>query len=263
MNLLDCSIPYFLTVPGVLSLRPRALRTVLAIHSGEMETVPARMQRELGSLASKVKAHSKSFMLPTNLDFSKLSHAATKTLIACYWKSKRSRTPYRITLTREQLAEAAQLSLPHLRKALIELQKKRLVDIKQLWRKGIQISLLDPEYESGTALYHIAEFNRMRLNTVPAFEWYRLLLHDPTIPVDTRHEWDARELDYVVQDCPFCHRSKKFRVTLILAENKASYEKDAWYCHGCKRGGDSKRLWGLLHYKIDRQDWRDALKRKG
>lgn len=260
MNLLDCSIPYFLTVPGVLSLRPKALRTVLELQNGVLDTVPAKMQHELGPLAAKVKANSKSFMLPANLDFNKLSYAATKALIACYWKSKRSRTPYRITLTREQLAEYAELSLRHLRKALIELQKKRLLDLKQIWRKGIQVSLLDPEYESGTALYHIAEFNRMRLSTIPAYEWYRLLLHDPLIPKDTRHELDARELDYVVQECPFCGRSKKFRVTLILNESKSGYNKDMWYCHGCKRGGDSKRLWGLLHYYIDRQDWREALR---
>lgn len=201
-------------------------------------------------------------MLPANLDYSKLSHAATKALIACYWKSKRSRTPYRITLTREQLAEHAQLSARHLRKALIELQKKRLVHIKQIWRKGIQVSLLDPEYESGTALYDIAEFNRMRLNTVPAFEWYRLLLHDKSVPMETRRPWEPGDRDYVVQECPFCGRSKTFRVTLIQNDTKSGYDKDMWHCHGCKRGGDSKRLWGLLHYYIDRKDWRDALQRK-
>jgi hypothetical protein len=226
MNLLDCSVPYFLTVPRILNLRPNALQAALELHNGNRDPVPARMQHELGSLATKVKANSKSFMLPASLDFSDLSHAATKALITCYWKSKRSRTPYRITLTREQLAGDARLSVLHLRKALIELQDKRLVQIEQLW-KGIQVSLLDPD-GSGAALYHIAEFNRMRLNTVPAFEWYRLLLHDPTIPVDTRHEWDARELDYVVQECPFCHRSKKFRVTLIQNESKSGYDKDAW-----------------------------------
>jgi hypothetical protein len=264
MNLLDCSMPYFHTVPEVLALRPKALQAVLEVHSGDSdsETLADRMKHELGNLAGSVQAHDRSFMLPAKLDFNALSYAAKKTLIACYQKSKYSRTPFRITLTREELAETAHLSVLHLRKALKELQQKRLVHIKQLWRQGIQVSLLDPEYESGTALFHIAQFHSMKFASIPAYQWYRLLLHDKSIPMDTRHEWDARELEYVLQSCPFCGRQKTFRITLILKENKYEYDKDAWYCHGCKRGGDTKRLWGLLHFYLDRPDWKAALSRK-
>jgi hypothetical protein len=262
MNLLDCSIPYFHTVPEILTLRPKALQAALEVHSGNSDTVPDRMQHELGNLAGSVTGRSHSFMLPTKLDFNALSYAGKKTVIACYQKAKYSRTPFRIKLTREDLAEAAHLSVLHLRKALRELQDKRLVDIKQLWRQGIQVSLLDPEHGSGTALYHIAQFNSMKLDSIPVYQWYRDLLHDKSIPMDTRHEWDDRELDYVLQVCPLCGQSKTFRITLILNESKSGYDKDAWYCHGCKRGGDSKRLWGLLHFYLDRPDWKAALSRK-
>lgn len=262
MNLLDCSILYFNTIPEVLRLRPNALQMALELHNGCRDTVPNRMRHELADLAERVKADSQSFMLPAKLDFHALSHAAKKALIACYQKAKYSRTPFRIILTRKQLAEVSRLSVRHLRKALVELQDKRLIHIKQLWRKGIQVSLLDPEYGSGVALYYIAEFNRMKLDSIPAYQWYRVLLHDDSIPVDTRREWDDRELDYPLQACPFCGRCKTFRITLILSADKSGYDKDAWYCHGCKRGGDSKRLWGLLHYYIDRHDWREALTRK-
>jgi hypothetical protein len=152
--------------------------------------------------------------------------------------------------------------LPHSRKALKELESKRLIEVRQLWRKGVQISLLDPEYGSGTPLYWIAMFNRDRLEGIPAYEWYRTLLHDPNIPIETRHEWDSRETDYTLPVCPFCGRRKSLRLTLILNPEKSGYEKDAWFCHGCKRGGDVRRLWGLLHFYIDRHDWREALMRK-
>jgi hypothetical protein len=262
MNLLDCSIPYFHTVPEILTLRPNALQAALEVHSGISETVPDRMKYELGDLAGSVSGRDGSFMLPTKLDFNALSYAGKKTLIACYHKAKYSKTPFRIKLTREELAEAAHLSVLHLRKALKELQDRRLVDIKQLWRQGIQVSLLDPEHGSGTALYHIAQFNSMKLDSIPAYQWYRALLHDASIPIDTRHEWDDRELDYVLQACPFCGQQKTFRITLILNQSKSGYDKDAWYCHGCKRGGDSKRLWGLLHFYLDRPDWKAVLMRK-
>jgi hypothetical protein len=261
MNLLDCSVPYFHTVPEILTLRPKALQVALEVHSGNSDTVPDRVKYELGNLAGNVTGRDGSFMLPTKLDFNGLSYAAKKALIACYQKARHSKTPFRIKLKREELAAAAHLSVLHLRKSLKELQNKRLVDIKQLWRQGIQVSLLDPEYGSGTALYHIAQFNSMKLDSIPAYQWYRALLHDNSIPIDTRHEWDNRELDYVVQSCPFCGQSKTFRITLILNESKSGYDKDAWYCHGCKRGGDSKRLWGLLHFDLDRQGWKDVLMR--
>lgn len=261
MNLLDCSTTYFLSVPEVLSLRPTALQVALELQNSCRDTVPDRLKHQLGHLAERVKPHDRSFMLPARLDFQALSYAAKKTLIACYQKAKHSRTPFRITITREELAEGARLSVRHLRKALKELQDKRLVGIKQLWRQGIQVSLLDPEYGSGTALYHIAEFNRMKFDSIPPYQWYRTLLHDDCIPVDTRREWDDRELDYVLESCPFCGQRKSFRITLILNDSKSGYDKDFWYCHGCKRGGDSKRLWGLLHFYVDRHDWREALMR--
>jgi hypothetical protein len=185
MNLLDCSIPYFHTVPEILTLRPNALQAALEVQSGISETVPDRMKYELGDLAGSLSGRDGSFMLPTKLDFNGLSYAAKKTLIACYHKAKYSKTPFRIKLTREELAEAAHLSVLHLRKALKELQDRRLVDIKQLWRQGIQASLLDPEYGSGTALYHIAQFNSMKLDSIPAYQWYRALLHDASIPMDS------------------------------------------------------------------------------
>lgn len=262
MNLLDCSVVYFHSVPEVLTLRPKALQVALEIHNGCRDSVPDRMQRELGDLAERGKASSSSFMLPSALDFSQLSHAAKKALIACYWKSKHSRAPFRITLTREELAEHARLSVRHLRKALTELQDSRLVHVKQLWRRGVQISLLDPEHGSGATLYDIAQFQIQRYDSIPAYQWYRTLLHDDSIPVETQREWDNRELDYPVQACPFCGAHKKFRITLILNQSKSGYDKDVWYCHGCKRGGDTKRLWGLLHFYVDRRDWRETLMRK-
>jgi hypothetical protein len=260
MNLLDCSINYFHTVPSILDLRPNALQVVLELHNGCRDTVPDKLRYQIGSHAERVAPQDFTFMLPAQLDFESLSYAAKKALIASYQKAKYSRTPFRIVITREQLAAGARLSVRHLRRALKELQEKRLVDIKQIWRDGIQISLLDPD-GSGTPLYYIAEFNRMKLDSIPAYQWYRVLLHDDSIPADTRREWDARELDYVVQACPFCGGRKTFRVTLILNDSKSGYDKDCWYCHGCKRGGDSRRLWGLLHFYIDRTDWRDALTR--
>jgi hypothetical protein len=233
----------------------------LELHNGCRDTVPDSLKYQLGPLAERVKVQDFSFMLPAKLAFHVLSYAGKKALIACYQKAKYSRTPFRIIITREDLAGDARLSVRHLRKALKELQQKRLVDIKQLWRKGIQISLLDPEFGSGTALYHIAEFNRMKLDSIPPYRWYRTLLHDEAIPVETQREWDDRELDYVLEACPFCGERKTFRITLILNNSKSGYDKDFWYCHGCKRGGDSKRLWGLLHFYVDRHDWREALMR--
>ena len=262
MNLLDCSVAYFHTVPEVLKLRPTALSVALDVHCGKTEQAPERLKPQLGELGQPVNPSPKSFMLPAKLDYERLSYAEKKILIACYAECKHSRTPFRVTLTREKLASLSRLSLPHARKALRELQARRLVHVKQLWRKGIQISLLDPEHHSGAALYWIATFNRDRLESIPAFQWYRVLLHDDHIPRDTRREWDARETDYVLDSCPFCGSRKTFRITLILNERSSGYDKDAWYCHRCKRGGDHKRLWGLLHFHIDNPNWREALMRR-
>jgi hypothetical protein len=150
MNLLDCSTPYFSTVPGILKLRPKALSTAIRIAQGQLESAPERMRHQLGDLTIKASAtDAQAFMLPASLDYDGLSFAATKVLITCYAECKHSRTPFRITRTREQIAELARLSLPHARKAFKELEAKRLIEVKQLWRKGIQISLLDPEFNSG------------------------------------------------------------------------------------------------------------------
>jgi len=245
MNLLDCSVTYFTSVPAILSLRPKALSTALHIHNGGDESsVPERMKYQLAELVGNVRTDDHAFLLPAKLDYEKLSYAGQKTIIACYQQSKHSRTPFRITCTREHLADAAHLSLPHLRKALKELEAKRLLQVRQLWRKGIQLSLLDPEYDSGTPLYWIATFNRDRLETVPPLSWYKLLLHDQNI------SGDAENLSL---DCCFCGTRNKLRVNTV---------DDKWYCHSCKRGGDHKRLWGLLHFFIDRHDWREALMRR-
>jgi Zinc-binding domain of primase-helicase len=219
------------------------------------------MQHELGDLAQRVKpgeTDSKTFMLPSKLNFDALSYAATKALIACYMLTKYRRKPFRIVLTREALAEAAHLSVWHLRRALRELEGQRLVHVKQILSEGTQLSLLDPN-GSGATLYDIAMFNIQRFDSIPAYQWFRLLLHDDSIPRGTRQEWRATESSYTLLECPFCGARKKFRITLILDKTQAKYEKDSWFCHACQRGGDTRRLWGLLHFYIDRQDWREAL----
>lgn len=261
MNLLDASVSYFLSVLDVLKLRPKALQTALELQSGRRTDVPSGMKAQLGELAQPIKPSESAFMLPAHLDFSELSFAAAKVLIALYAHSKHSRKPFRFDGTREELAQAANISSPRIvRKALNELESRKLIRVKQEWR-GIQVSLLDPEFRSGVPLFKIGMANFQHLERVPAYEWYRLLLHDNSIPRETRREWSDRDSDYVLESCPFCGARKTFRITLILDGNKTGYAKDNWFCHGCRCGGDVKRLWGRLHYGIDKANWKDALTR--
>lgn len=268
LNLLDCGFAYFEVGEGLLSLRPTELKTALKVlrdTSGRslvrLEEMTAKDRRLLEDVRQGMQG-GKHFLLPSRLDFDRLTHAATKTLIACYALSRYSRTPFRFVRTREELAEAAHLSLPHLRRALKELEEEALLEIKPIWRKGIQVSLLDPEFRSGSTLYHIAEFHRERFDSMDPHRWYQLMLHDDYIPRDTRQEWSDHESDYVVEYCPFCGHKKSFRLTLILNEEKTDYDKEMWYCHNCKKGGDVKRLWGRLGYYIGRTNWLTKLGNK-
>lgn len=268
MNIYECGFSYFRAPITILELRPKALATALRLlrdGSGRPPTwwngVPVRERRLLEELASKASGDAKQIMLPSRLRFDELSNAARKTIIACYQKSRYSRTPFRFICTREELAEAAHISgLQHLRRALKELQAMELIDVKPIWKKGIQVSLLDPEFRSGTPMYWIVQFHLQRLETVPAYAWYRVFLKEPTFGPETRN-LSGSPADYVAPHCPLCGHSKTFRLELLRDESTGD-ETDRWHCFHCKRSGDVRRLWGRLHFKICRTDWMDELKAK-
>jgi hypothetical protein len=275
MNLNDCLVPYKTVGIEVLALKTQsAVLKALEVY-GTQDCIPL-IDRSLGSTSidrqrryqqtklsdirrELIRAHvvtedlefippAETFMVPSQFDYSTLGFAELKVLFVCYMESKHSRTPFRFQVLRESIAEKAHLSLVPCRRALESLAQRKLILIEQKWREGVLVTLLDPLHGE-TTLYSIGKFYRDQMTVLPVHERYRYLLkdYDPRQALANMHS-PVRDYGLV---CPFCYGGSQ-------AENKRRFrfnsEDDKWFCHNCKRGGDSVRLWGRLYWRMKRNE---------
>ncbi len=281
MNLNDCCMTYFIAPVSVLELRSRdallqALRlfhkTPNVVHDPSSATgrkkyylnakrneifqqlVNYGIVSEDGELLP-VNTH-ESICLPADFDYEhRLSYAGLKTLIACYWMIRYAprHKSFSFQCTRQELADAAYLSLRHLRDGLKEVQAEALIAVRQLKQnklrrgsgvfKGIHVSLLDPEQRSGTYLYDIADTNIRSIESIPVIDRYRGMFSQ--LPGWADLKTLSGDVTNLAVTCPFCSSNKKsFRIDTV---------EDKWFCHDCGSGGNSLRLWGRLWRKLDKE----------
>jgi hypothetical protein len=188
------------------------------------------------------------FMVPSQFNYGDLGLGELKTYLALFIRNKHSRTPFRFQTLREIIARDSHLTLRNSRNALRGLEQRGLIKVRQAWREGVTITLLDPMHGE-VPLYEIGAFYRDNLNEMGVHERYRYLLKD----FDPKHSlanMHSPQRDYGVI-CPFCGGGSE-------AENKRRFrfnsEDDHWFCHNCKRGGDSVRLWGRLYWRLKREE---------
>jgi hypothetical protein len=190
--------------------------------------------------------------LPSKLDFSSFSPTELKVYIACHKLVRWSRTPFRFTATFRELANEAQVTDRRLGAALRVLGSRELLSAKGQWKRGTTITLLDPEYNSGAALFYLGEYHRQRLNSIPVFDRFKVLLQD----YDPRgHLRNIRgPIGKYQTHCPLCKRTPSDEPSFVF-----DVDADHWHCFRCKRKGDSARLWARLERWIGRRDWKSMM----
>lgn len=190
-------------------------------------------------------------LIPAQYDYSLLSYGELKTLIACHARCRYSRESFRFQATQRLLAKEAGLTERRLRDALGQLEQRRLVIVKKLWRES-QITLLDPK--SGIELYFIGKFYRDQLDRMLVHERYEQCLasYDSTGSLG-KGSGPVNNFPVV---CPFCKSRSSRQGTMRIYSADG---EDSWFCHACKRSGTSASLWHKLMWWNDRGDWRKVM----
>jgi DNA-binding MarR family transcriptional regulator len=289
MNLFDCGVPYTVLPETILGLNSKsAMLTALEIYRSHSpacledraetsnssslspyqlrvrsETRRELLRREVlteadGRLSlidldmeADRKLASDRLIIPTRGGYSRLGLPALKSVIALHRANRYSRTPFRLTLTQQELAKKAGISERSVSGSLRQLVAARFVSIRKIWQTGTEITLLEPE--SGAELYHLGEFYRVRMDSIPVYTRYKTVLANFD-PRNQLKDTTAGISGYTVY-CPFCTRrgsTPTFRFSSLE-------DDDQWHCFRCGRSGDSARLWTRMVSWFERTDWRQML----
>jgi hypothetical protein len=172
------------------------------------------------------------------INYQQFGLADLKAYISLFAACRHKHTKFKITGTRAEIAESAKLTDKPLKKALEFLQDRRLISLKDRWREGCEILLLDPE-GSGCPLFLIGLFFIQQLDRLPVEERYAECLD--LMPPRTKG----------TTNCPFCGEPD----SLFFA-----IDPDGWACKNCRKKGSSASLWQqTAHYRNSR----DLQKRTG
>jgi DNA-binding MarR family transcriptional regulator len=201
--------------------------------------------------------------IPKRVDYSCLSMAAIKVLIACYQKVQHKRVNvFKCVASKRELAKAARIGESQVVSALRQLEKAHLLRrvlhnerLKALASKGQNphkfgrgtlIILMDPGSETD-----LCEWRFMAQSPMLLYQW-SLEGHDPGGAVSR-----AASLENYVANCPLCGGRKTFQFTCTKDAHDGPGE-DCWYCYKCKESGNSQRL---VHMTGSRQyrDWKREL----